>query len=365
MLHKLKPIPRMIIIAGIVGGLAYVALQTPVGDMISAPPQAEKSTSSSSILQSVAPSKSAGDSYERIMSTGVMKVGVQGNAQPFYDAGVGFNVEFMKLLISQPEFKNVRIDISSEVDTYEEVPKTLLRKANGEHVVDIAIDGLTFQDGDIGGVTFTKPYVSGFGYALITNRTSSISSVASVGSKRVGVLAGDPDAMSHAKRLFPEAELIELSDALVNGQRTWIADAFRDGKVDAMIYDYPFAVAEIANTSLQFAVSKLPGTEIQYKIGIRTSDSQLQAKLNSAISTIMDTDQYRDLLNKYFNSNKVVITRKKDGESTYTVKKGDTLSVIAERVYGDRMKYTIIETRNNLPNPDLISVGQVLVIPSV
>lgn len=363
MLHKLKPIPRMILIAGIVGGIAFAVLKTPLGDKISAPAETGGAKQSAPIFQSSAPS--ASDSYDRIMSTGVMKVGVQGNAQPFYDAGVGFNIEFMKMVLAQPEFRNVRIDIAAETDTYEDVPKTLLKKANGEYAVDIAIDGLTLQDGDVGGVTFTKPYVSGFGYALITNRTSTISTVAAVGNKRVGVLAGDPDAMSHVKRLFPDAEIVELSDALVNGQRTWIADAFRDGKVDVLVYDYPFAVAEIANTSLQFAISKLPESDIAYKIGIRTSDVQLKEKLNAAISKVVETDEYRELLNKYFASKKVVAARKKSDETTYTVKKGDTLSMIAERVYGDRMKYSVIESRNNLPNPDLISVGQVLVIPSV
>jgi ABC-type amino acid transport substrate-binding protein len=221
------------------------------------------------------------------------------------------------------------------------------------------------QDGDVGGVTFTKPYVSGFGYSLITSRTSSISSVASVGSKRVGVLAGDPDVITYVKNTFPEAEIIELSDALIDGKRTWIADAFKNGVVDALVYDYPFAVAEIKGTSLQFAVSKLPGSDIAYKIGVRVSDSTLNAKLNDAIDKIVETEEYRELLRKYFTSDKITATRKKSGENTYTVQRGDTLSTIAERVYNDRMKYTIIESRNNLPNPNLISVGQVLVIPVI
>jgi ABC-type amino acid transport substrate-binding protein len=295
----------------------------------------------------------------------VIRLGVQGNADPFYDDGVGFNIEFMKLLAQQSEFRNVSLKVLAETDTYEDVPKTLLRKANGEYLVDIAIDGLTMQDGDVGGVTFTKPYVSGFGYALITSRTSSISSVASVGSKRVGVLQGDPDAMAYVKATFPEAEIVELSDALVEGQRVWINEAFKQGLVDALVYDYPFAVAEIKNTTLQFAVSKLPQSDIKYKIGVRASDSKLISQLNSAIAAVVETEEYRDLLRKYFSSNKVVAGRKKVGEDTYTVQKGDTLSAIAERVYGDRMKYSVIETRNNLPNANLISVGQVLVIPAI
>jgi len=49
----------------------------------------------------------------------------------------------------------------------------------------------------------------------------------------------------------------------------------------------------------------------------------------------------------------------------YTVKKGDYLSKIAKKVYGDAKKYNIIFEANKpmLKDPDLIYPGQVLVIP--
>jgi nucleoid-associated protein YgaU len=49
----------------------------------------------------------------------------------------------------------------------------------------------------------------------------------------------------------------------------------------------------------------------------------------------------------------------------YTVKKGDTLSKIAERVLGKANRYREIFESNKdiLKNPDLIHPGQVLVIP--
>ena len=51
---------------------------------------------------------------------------------------------------------------------------------------------------------------------------------------------------------------------------------------------------------------------------------------------------------------------------TYTVKAGDTLSVIAEKVYGDAAKYQdIYEANKDLigPSADNIKVGQELKIP--
>lgn len=55
-------------------------------------------------------------------------------------------------------------------------------------------------------------------------------------------------------------------------------------------------------------------------------------------------------------------------EATYhTVVKGDTLSKIAQTVYGDMMKYPVIFEANKpmLKDPDLIYPGQVLRIPAL
>jgi nucleoid-associated protein YgaU len=53
------------------------------------------------------------------------------------------------------------------------------------------------------------------------------------------------------------------------------------------------------------------------------------------------------------------------GEQTYTVKKGDSLSKIAKRVYGDAQQWRRIHEANRdiIDNPDLIHPGQVLKLP--
>lgn len=48
---------------------------------------------------------------------------------------------------------------------------------------------------------------------------------------------------------------------------------------------------------------------------------------------------------------------------TYTVVKGDWLSTIAARAYGDLMQYQKIAQANNISNPNVIEVGTVLKIP--
>ena len=52
------------------------------------------------------------------------------------------------------------------------------------------------------------------------------------------------------------------------------------------------------------------------------------------------------------------------GDATYTIQAGDTLSGVAEKYFGDAMRYKDIAHLNNISNPDHVEVGQVLRIPS-
>lgn len=51
------------------------------------------------------------------------------------------------------------------------------------------------------------------------------------------------------------------------------------------------------------------------------------------------------------------------GYHSYVVVRGDTLSGIAKRFYGKAELYPIIAEANDIPNPDVIQAGQVLAIP--
>lgn len=52
-------------------------------------------------------------------------------------------------------------------------------------------------------------------------------------------------------------------------------------------------------------------------------------------------------------------------EQPYTIQSGDNLSKIAKRFYGNANKYPEIAKANNIPNPDLIKVGQQLNLPAI
>lgn len=312
----------------------------------------------------------AADTYASILQNRVVRVSVENPSKPIYwdDGGgnsQGFNVDFLKLLMQQPEFsKNgpIQIDMARhEVSTYADVPKQLLLRDGNVPAVDIAMDGLTFDDNQpVQGVQYSNPYVTDFGYALIVPQSSTVHNMQDLVGKRVGILKGDSDVRAFVQRTIPGAQFIEVSDA----DPQFLNKALDNGNVDAFVYDYPFAVPFVNGSDLKFAISKLDGSDLSYKIGVRSTDTQLMLYLNSAIGRVMNSPQYADLLRKYFASNQIQTTAAHSNERTYTVRKGDTLGLIAQQTLGNRMAYSKIQRRNNLPNPNLIMPGQVLVIPS-
>lgn len=318
------------------------------------------SSQTAETTQPAAVETKVGGRFANIIESGVIYAGVQNPSKPFYSneggRAKGFNVDFMRLMFAQSEFKgNLRVDTGNTVETYADLPKQLLENKK----VDIIIDGITLNNEDNPGVVYTIPYVKDFGYSLIMAKGDSPGA-----GMRIGVLKGDPDAKAAAETAFPDAKIIEVSDK-ADADGKWIVGHISAKRVDAVMYDYPFAVAEVEGTDLQFAIAKIKGTDIKYSIGVRQGDKDLLAALNSAIRKAVESDEYPQMLKQYFMSTSVAAVRRaSSGEVSYIVAKGDTLSTIAQSQLGDKMKYTDIQTRNNLANPNFIAVGQKLIMPA-
>jgi len=309
--------------------------------------------------------KPAQTTLESIQNNGVVRMSNENPSEPFFGVAGGqphgFNVDFAKLIFADASFTTaahpvITVDTNHSVSEYAEVPKQLLAKQDGNYTTDIAMDGLTFPNETPAGVVYSVPYIDDFGYALIVQKGSAIKSADDLKGKTVGVLKGDPDVKAFVQRQFPGTRIEEVSDA----DADFIASSVDGHRVDAFIYDYPFAVSSIKDTDLQFAVTRLDGADLAYKIGVRDTDKNLLVYLNAAIATVRNSPDYKQLLLKYFTSAQAVTTAATAGEHGYTVKARDTLSAIGTSQGAD---WRAIQRRNNLPNPNLIQVGQTLVIP--
>ena len=84
------------------------------------------------------------------------------------------------------------------------------------------------------------------------------------------------------------------------------------------------------------------------------------AAATAATATSVDASELRIVENV-----RVLISNNEQGDVVYTVQPGDTLSAIALKYYGSagRTSYMRIAEHNSIANPDLIQVGQKLVIP--
>lgn len=311
--------------------------------------------------------KPQADTLQSILNNKIARISVENPSEPFFfeknGKPSGFNPDFLKLMFAQSEFGgNIEIKPFG-VDTYEAVPQQLTIKSSDNYVVDIAMDGLTFADNEPIGIVYSIPYIDDFGYALITKKDSTIKTISDMSGKTIGILKGDPDVKTYVENTFPHSTIVELSDAAINGERAWLSHFINDNSVDAIVYDYPFALAEMEGSNLVFAISKLAGSNIEYKIGVRKEDAALLTYLNSAIGKVKAMPEYSNLLKKYFMSNQITTVAATATEKTITVKQGDTLSTLATASYGNKSRYVDIQTRNNLPNPNLIYIGQQLVLP--
>ena len=62
--------------------------------------------------------------------------------------------------------------------------------------------------------------------------------------------------------------------------------------------------------------------------------------------------------------NTIALTEDIRAEKTHKVASGESLSIIADKVYGDMSYWPVLASKNNILNPDLIFVDAQLTIPS-
>ena len=115
-------------------------------------------------------------------------------------------------------------------------------------------------------------------------------------------------------------------------------------------------VTSVDNNILVTAATPKPATVVEADTPTSTAQTAnpVDASLNTPVDTPADTPATRE-------------PEAASAGRTYTVKPGDTLSAIAQKMYGSASKYHIIFQANTdqLENPDKILPGQVLIIPEL
>lgn len=115
-------------------------------------------------------------------------------------------------------------------------------------------------------------------------------------------------------------------------------------------------------TLLRFVISKTAVNRLVKvkKITYGEQDGSGDVYASIILQEIKSLNQDKKVVSTGNNSR---TSEKKITATTYTVKKGDTLSAIARKFYGNANQYQKLATYNNIKNPNIIRIGQLIKIP--
>lgn len=314
--------------------------------------------------------KKATDEFDSIKERASVTIGVQMDAPPLNytteDGKItGLDFEIAKLIFEQPEFGIAKVDMKHDATTYEEIIPLMKMKKNNAFAYDFVMGGITNDQGE-DGVIFSDPYMEDFGYCLVSKENDDIKTLNDLKGKKIGVVRGDSDVMNYVvnnvKKNIPDVTIVELDDE----QDDWMQYYSDKGQCDAFVYDFPFAATELNNNpegNLRIKVSSLKGSNLKYRIGLRKGNKQLIDNLNKAIAKVKLLPVYAQKLRDFLPTEKIVKVENTNNNPTHTVAKGETLSKIAEDKLGSVDRWKELQDFNNIPNPNLIKVGQELILP--
>jgi LysM repeat protein len=150
-------------------------------------------------------------------------------------------------------------------------------------------------------------------------------------------------------------------------------------KSDADFYEKMFRKAQKNKKAIRFIASNgitddistmalVKGVEVIEKAGeegdkyisLTLMEYKAPGKRYVAVTTATSTVKQEDTSSTATTTENPAVTEGK----THTVQSGDTLWGLAKKYYGDGSQYTKIASANSIANPNVISVGQVLTIPT-
>lgn len=286
----------------------------------------------------------------------------------------GFDYELARMIVANMGVIGKGNVKAREVPEFKDLFCLLNRQeSDGSFSVDIIMSGIARDPLYDNTISWTKPYAE-FGYSLVTKKSSYIETLDDCKGKKIGIVAGDNIVKGYVTSQMPDSEIVELSDE----KDEWLSDALNLDQVDAVVYDYPFAVEELKwineevresgaqGKLLEIRIANIPNFQLKYSIGVPKGEEDLLEKLNDAIDKVTSEDnpRYASLIQKYFTSTDIKPVEIKPGAKVYIVQRGDSLARIARRELGDEQRWKELGSLNNIGNDHLIVPKQKLILPN-
>ena len=292
----------------------------------------------------------SGTVLEAARKAGVLRVAMEPDFPPMYwvnEEGKedGFDYHLALLVAKELGIPTVK----AVEDDYSKLPGLAV-----EGKADIVMGGY-IPDDSIADVAWSVSYLD-FGQCLIVPRGSPIKNIKQLRGKTIGAYE-DPAVIKWINANIPDKK------ALVTYEGVGWFHHLEKRDVDAIIYDYPFTVEEIKpfSSSLQIAAFNL--NDSTYAIGIKQGNDDMRTAVNTALLKIKESSEYAELIKHYlpFKISKEV----PEGSNTYTIQSGDTLGKIAAAKLSTATAWkTLWElNKHRIPNPNLLEMGDVLIMP--
>jgi ABC-type amino acid transport substrate-binding protein len=304
--------------------------------------------------------------FEKINSMGEINVGFEPDSPPLYfeESGTkkGFDYDLLTFL-SKEVFDGVSINTIE--DGYDQLPKHL---KDGK--IDLMAGGRTDEDNS--DELYSDPYLL-FGYCLITTNKSAIKykNLSDVKNVRIGVY--DDFAAEWVKSKLPSSNITIIGDREDENTPTsdWMYGLVK-GEFDVIIYDFPFAANEILDYDKKITISNsnLNGDVLsEYVLVLNkriVGAEDLMEKINDGIKKFKESSKYSDAIVQYIPVSNTQPSPQASSADSYTIKSGETLSIIARDHLGDVNKWREIYqlNKNTLASPDIIYPGQNISKPS-
>lgn len=231
--------------------------------------------------------------------------------------------------------------------------------------VDVIISSYSITAERMQQVALSSPYFNSASVIMIrVSDQERLNSYQDLAQKKIAVLKNSINAAT-ITALAPTANQQPIEGSMMQGYQQLAAKT-----VDAVVYDKPMIEYFIANhPNKKFMIMHgRPLDPNDYAIGVNLADSELLVYINQFLDRLNKTGVLQKLAAKYSTASLVVeAAQSVEAATDYTVKSGDTLSMIAFKVYGDPSLWEAIYAYNYqlklIKYASQIRTGQTLKIP--
>lgn len=302
-------------------------------------------------LSLTAGTAAAEDSLQQVIDGGVLRVAAEPGTPPMLTRE-GNRYDGFDWAIANAIAKRIGVDnVVIVAGKYSELPGRLI---SGK--ADVIISGYT-ADPSIAGIDWSDSYLD-YGLCLVVRKGSPIRSIDDLQGKVIGIF-NDPAAEADVKRLVKGFRRLEKYE-------DGYFDLLAEGKLDAFLYDFPYAQEEIKPYGNKLEIVQFNLTESTYNVGVRRDATSLLKMVNSAIRSLKASDEYRQIVRRYLGgTGPAPVAKVAAGQEVYKVRSGDTLSKIAQTNLGKSSRWNEIWELNKgrIADPNLIEIGWELLLP--